>query len=248
MLKRKILAAVLPVVAAGTVVGSGFSAWYFGSLTGDSGSGKIGVSITDGAEFGSLTAYYTLVEDGGVTQHTFDLNGQQTGIIIQLDQGGTSNAADTTKGISFLDSSKKLIKTIGFKYEIKDFDSFVASDYTFTVNFSVEIVGKLANYVQFATSNSDPSKPDNNFSTSIGNFEFDESSNNKILCTLNNIGGINDWVYDVSTGEDLANSMLQYKKDMKPTEKDVYESMVSTITNDVTSCLSFSVNVSIQEA
>ena len=77
MLKRKILAAVLPVVAAGTVVGSGFSAWYFGSLTGD---GYVTKTVNLNFNQGSTTGKSSGVADFSTTEIT-DVNG---GINIML--------------------------------------------------------------------------------------------------------------------------------------------------------------------
>ena len=49
MMKRKFLAVVLPIIGCATVVGSGFSAWYFdeGVAKGDGGSTSINVNVTE---------------------------------------------------------------------------------------------------------------------------------------------------------------------------------------------------------
>ena len=47
MKKRKILMLTLPLVGVATIVGSGFSAWYFNSTAVTPVDGKIGVSITN---------------------------------------------------------------------------------------------------------------------------------------------------------------------------------------------------------
>ena len=46
MKKRKILMLTLPLVGVATIVGSGFSAWYFNETT-VSTSAKLGVAVTE---------------------------------------------------------------------------------------------------------------------------------------------------------------------------------------------------------
>ena len=245
MLKRKILAAVLPVVAAATVVGSGFSAWYFGTLTGSAQSGKIGVSITDGAEFGELSAYYTV--GASEDKQSFTFTTPMTVIELQLDQGTVANASDVTKGISFIEtSSKSDLGKIGFTYDIEDYDSFIGADYTVSVAFSVEIVGKVADYIEFnkTAAAEGPAMPDSAFSTSIGQFQFASGNSNKIECTLSSVEENNNWNFDVSTTE-FTNKMLKFKDNKKPTSKGVYDTMEREISADPNCGIKFDVQVKI---
>ena len=79
MKKRKILMLTLPLVGVATIVGSGFSAWYFNETT-VSTSAKLGVAVTEmHVTAGELTT-------------TLPANAK-----IVLDQGGAANANDETE-------------------------------------------------------------------------------------------------------------------------------------------------------
>ena len=92
MMKRKILAVTIPVVGCITVVGSGFSAWYFSETTGKATDG-FGVNIN-------------VTEEVKDTKNTLKIqNSNATTDLVNthliLDQGGVSNKEDETKGIMF---------------------------------------------------------------------------------------------------------------------------------------------------
>lgn len=79
MKKRKILMLTLPLVGVATIVGSGFSAWYFNAGTVNA-SATLGVEVTEmHLTAGTLTT--TLPADAKIV----------------LDQGGPANAADETQ-------------------------------------------------------------------------------------------------------------------------------------------------------
>ncbi len=96
MMKRKILAVTIPVVGCLTVVGSGFSAWYFSEKTGEA---------TDGSGFGVNINVTEEVKD---TSKTLKIEGSNATTLgteyLILDQGGYSNKTDATKGIMFATS------------------------------------------------------------------------------------------------------------------------------------------------
>lgn len=80
MMKRKILAVIIPVVGCITVVGSGFSAWYFGDNITGGGNGQsiVNVNVTKEVE----------ASEGNLTVD----NSQTTlGNALILDQGGPKN-------------------------------------------------------------------------------------------------------------------------------------------------------------
>ena len=146
MLKRKILAAVLPVVAAGTVVGSGFSAWYFGDISSKTINDSIGVEVTgasDGA--GSVTILYNATGSGEGLQGA-QLSGNK---VLVLDQGtGSDRITNPDKGISFK-FGDTILSTITFRYQInnEDAENLSAANIKLTYDFSVVINDTLANYV-----------------------------------------------------------------------------------------------------
>lgn len=85
MLNRKLLALVLPAVAVSALVGSGFSAWYFGEYSIEGKSQNVNVSITDKVD--NAVGTLTLSETQATT--------------LTLDQGGFTNKEALDKGISF---------------------------------------------------------------------------------------------------------------------------------------------------
>ena len=92
MLKRKMLAILLPTVAAVTLVGSGFSAWYFNQKVSGNVSGNVGVDITDAVgDIGTLAA-----TEGAA-------NASEDKFNLILDQGGYGNLDNPEVGISFVE-------------------------------------------------------------------------------------------------------------------------------------------------
>lgn len=101
MMKRKFLAVVLPIIGCATVVGSGFSAWYFdeGVAKGDGGSTSINVNVTEEikASEGNLKI--------GLKGTSID--GKKDTLV--LDQGGARNDS-VNSGIMFGDENSTVTK------------------------------------------------------------------------------------------------------------------------------------------
>lgn len=95
MMKRKILAVTIPVVGCLTVVGAGFSAWYFSTATGKA-TDEFGVNINVTEEVKDTKDTLKIVNSNANT----DLKNNH----LILDQGGFSNKEDATKGIMFATS------------------------------------------------------------------------------------------------------------------------------------------------
>lgn len=91
MMKRKFLAVILPIIGCATVVGSGFSAWYFGEYvtTGANGSTAVNVDVTD-----------EIKTDEGNLKFTLDKSSIDTTTTLILDQGGAKNES-LDSGIMF---------------------------------------------------------------------------------------------------------------------------------------------------
>ena len=96
MKKRKILMLTLPLVGVATIVGSGFSAWYFNSTAVTPLPGQIGVSITN-----KTTTTGTLSSDLGSATLVLDQGGSKTEDAnnpakhIWVERGGTKIPAFT---------------------------------------------------------------------------------------------------------------------------------------------------------
>ena len=107
MLKRKMLAILLPAIAAATLVGSGFSAWYFQANEIDGQSTDVSVDVTNEIkDIGTLAK----AEGAGYVEPTK----------IVLDQGGWSNRGNVDAGITFIDADGTV-----------DEDSKVGATFTF---------------------------------------------------------------------------------------------------------------------
>ena len=114
MMKRKFLAVVLPIIGCATVVGSGFSAWYFGATTNENGKGSFGVNIAITDEVKDATNSLTV--STGVSQ--FD------GYKLLLDQGGYANKNNPDSGIMFTNETPTPVQvsttsTIDWNFNVK---------------------------------------------------------------------------------------------------------------------------------
>lgn len=92
MMKRKFLAVVLPIIGCATVVGSGFSAWYFGATASSNDkSFTIGTNVTE--EIDSVANTLSIPTENS---NASSLNGMN----LILDQGGFENTKEN-QGIMF---------------------------------------------------------------------------------------------------------------------------------------------------
>ena len=87
MMKRKLLAVVLPLIGCATVVGSGFAAWYFGEIetTGSNTAAQVNVNVTKEVMHADRLLKLESTKD--------EINGKT----LVLDQGGIKS--DEYKGI-----------------------------------------------------------------------------------------------------------------------------------------------------
>ena len=149
MMKRKILAVTIPVVGCLTVVGSGFSAWYFSDNIVDDGNGssKVSVVVTDEvkASQGKLT---------------IDTSETVLGTHLILDQGGPKNYS-LDSGIMFGEETANettVNSAAKWKFTVKftgTGDQKLTLDKIYDAGLRVKIVaditlgGALSNYIEF---------------------------------------------------------------------------------------------------
>lgn len=156
MLKRKILAAVLPVVAAGTVVGSGFSAWYFGEFsTTNTSNVSVGVDVSDPGSQGIGELTTTLIPVQG---DPAEYDSASNYLVLNLDQGkGSDRITNINKGISFTNTKNQVIKTIDFTYTISsaDLKAIIAAGLELKIDVSMTMSSTLSKYVDFRKAASD---------------------------------------------------------------------------------------------
>ena len=111
MMKRKFLAVILPIIGCATVVGSGFSAWYFGQhfTTDIDGNTNIGINITEEIKTSkanlSINLDATTIDDGAAA-------GEEGRLV--LDQGGLGNNS-VDSGIMFGSNTSTFTKTTSGK-------------------------------------------------------------------------------------------------------------------------------------
>lgn len=156
MLKRKILAAVLPVVAAGTVVGSGFSAWYFGEFsTTNTSNVSVGIDVSDTGNQGIGELTTTLIPLEGDPAAYDSVSNY---LVLNLDQGkGSDRISNVNKGISFTNNKNAVIKTIDFTYTISsdDLKVIIAAGLELKIDVSMTMSSILSKYVDFRKTSSD---------------------------------------------------------------------------------------------
>ncbi len=230
-MKRKLLMGLLALSGGLTVVGSGFSAWYF-SQTVDTINSNAAIHVTDIVDgAGSLTA----LADGN------DLGTDK--LYLELDQGGYTNATVTTKGISL----KKLangavpndddlegidqLASIGAKYSIaKDKLTLLqrAGIKKGTFKAVITLTSDATTYVKFA----------DNYSV-VGNQETDGLNTEKTTFTFSkDVDLENASIGEVGTNfeesftfttavTDESCAMFEYKS--KPNDKTDYEAMKSAL-------------------
>lgn len=126
MLKRKLLMTVLPLLTAGVIVGTGFSAWEFS-----------GVSLTD------ITTASVSITEEKYDQTTLTLNHKS--LVLVLDQGGVDNANDVTKGIYFAESGSTGTAVTSLVASVSGKNT---TDTTYTtVTFTIEITDTFKDYL-----------------------------------------------------------------------------------------------------
>lgn len=222
-MKRKLLIGALAFVGGLTVVGSGFSAWYFGS--------------TELTKNNSINHYVTDIADdiGTLT----DLNASDKLYII-LDQAGYSNRDDATKGVSITSSENTptdasqgtAVDKLGAKYEIAQAKFTALHDAgvkkgTFTA--TLELSTKAQTYLKFVSS---PKVSVDTDAVSEGLERTDAKLTYTYdidFATAATADYSNTFTFDSSTADGV-NALLQYNK--KPTTKETYETMKTALGTD----------------
>lgn len=242
-MKRKLLLSLLAFAGGLTVVGSGFSAWYFNENKTITATGTVKHYVTDlNGNIGELK----------------DLN-ESKSIYIILDQGGYENADVLTKGVSIshIDDNSSISDsnlgetsdtTIGATYSITEANYTTLKNAninsgTFTATF--ELSTEAAAYIKF--------KSEDTYDTSKatlptgGSFNITDS---KVVYTytinFNDAFVTNsykqEFKFDAST-TDYVNVMLQYVDSKKPTNNSDYTAMKTALNNKTLMSIDYSFDV-----
>lgn len=246
-MKRKLLLSLLAFAGGLTVVGSGFSAWYFGSQE-QTATKSINHYITDlNSSVGTLT----------------DLNASDN-LYIVFNQGGYANKDDVTKGISITNvtgtvsdsNTGTLLETIGAKYEISanHITTLLNAGITSgTFSATLELTTKAANYIEF--------KSYEGYDTTTGKGTLPDASGlslnaekTKVTYTykvdfnssVDSSSVVSDYSqefkFDAST-TDGVNKMLQYKTGKKPTDANGYNDMAQALDENTLMNISYSFKI-----
>lgn len=212
MKNRKILAVTLPILAATTVVGSGFAAWYFGTTTTESNG--IGVIVAPKIEVGKLSLSYKYKDENSNEIKTTDLQ-PTTDIKLVLDQG-YHGGNDTTKGISFqvkdeaADSKTEndpylgyvMLDSIGWNYSLtaEEAEKLENAGYDIKFTFKITIADVLTNYLDLKKTGD--SNPSYEWATGI-NFKTEGNVlTSEVTVSKDNISSVSDGTINLASKEE----------------------------------------------
>lgn len=224
-MKRKLMLGLLSAVGGLTIIGSGFSAWYFGDH-----------EIEDSVQ--NVNAHVTPVADTLGTISVTDL----AGVSLQLDQGGYDNKTDITKGISFTHGTETTFNSnIVASYTIGDTQSINVNNAGFKATFNCVITLKkeFAEYIEFKDS----------FYGETFTPEIDTVTGNTTITLSKDINygsAINtSYTFHIDTDPTTkVNSAFQYKSGKKPTTAEQYNTF-KELNNHAANVLTFSFSLKV---
>ncbi|MDY5984336.1 MAG: hypothetical protein SPI94_02575 [Candidatus Onthovivens sp.] len=219
MKKRKILMLTLPLVGVATIVGSGFSAWYFNETT-VSDSATLGVAVTElHVTAGTLT---------------IDL---PVGAKVVLDQGGATKAADLKELIYVAtESSGNYTKVNSFDVTFSIPTTSAAglkdSGIKATLTLTPTVNPTLLTYIDVTTS----------LITLNKTFTLAADENPGDGWTRSISGDNTLYTTTVSLPASNAGTLFKYKEGKKPTTVAAYNAMTTALSS-VTEAITFSGSV-----
>ena len=229
MKKRKILMLTLPLVGVATIVGSGFSAWYFDNT--DIGTSKnVGITVTE-----KHVASGTL---------TTSLTGNEK---LVLDQGGSDLASREAlnKNIHVVSGSEIINSfTTTFTIEESVANNLVSSRVKAQLTLGVTVNPILDNYIEVTTGNI-------NYTKELVLNETEGTYDGKLTLTKEVVESVLVLKYTLTTsiaGSTVSGSPFKYDttnttaKTGKPTTEAHYDAMVTALTG-MTDGLTFTASV-----
>ena len=230
MKKRKILMLTLPLVGVATIVGSGFSAWYFDNT--EIGTSKnVGITVTE-----KHVASGTL---------TTSLTGNEK---LVLDQVGSDEIAREAlnKNIYVVNGSETINSfTTTFIIEESVANNLLSSNVKAQLKLEVAVNTTLDNYIEVTTGNINYTK-DLLFSEAVESF-----TDGRLTLTKETVGADTMFKYTLTTsiaGSTVSGSPFKYDttnttaKTGKPTTEAHYDAMVTALTG-MTDGLTFTASV-----
>ena len=236
MMKRKFLAVFLPIIGTVAVVGSGFSAWYFGDINSKEGTTPIDVDVTEAI-------------DGNGDEFVIETNADQTGEAFNEQNLWLDQAGSNTKRGDYGDSGIFFNKGLDVKDIRDEVSESTNLEFVFTVTlteregltlekiydagmkvvitFDIQILGGLAQYITLQDNISITGKDSAAGGDSIS------FTDNVVTYTVKDPGTYNDlrtwnWTFtlDCSTSSDTyRNSLFRWVDGKKPTTYEAYDQM-----------------------
>lgn len=239
MMKRKFLAVVLPIIGCATVVGSGFSAWYFGETASSSGEGiNIGTNVTE--EINSVAGTLSIPSENS---NASTLNGMN----LILDQGGYKNINDN-QGIMFAHGTPSDVsaKDLDYRFNVKftgnddlNLQDVYDAGMELKVTVSFDLGGNLSQYI--AVKDGAGMVVDFGPAGDEAELKFTKGTNNNVYTatytlketSLDDIADLENAVFafkiDLSTNASFENSLFVYGPGKKPTNHNALESMIAVL-------------------
>ena len=219
MKKRKILMLTLPLVGVATIVGSGFSAWYFNETT-VSTTAKLGVAVTElHVTAGTLTT--TL----------------PAGAKVVLDQGGATNAAALNELIYVATESSGIYTKVNsfdvtFSIPTTSAAGLKDSNISATLTLTPTVHTTLSEYIDVTTSSITLNKT----------FTLAADENPGDGWTRSTSGANTLYTTTVSLPASNAGTLFKYKEGKKPTTVAAYGTMTEALEH-VTEAITFTGSV-----
>ena len=233
-MKRKLMLGLLSAVGGLTIIGSGFSAWYFDGAEVKADS-NIGVTVTNVAsEFGAITAT------------------DVPGLTLYLDQGGFAQKTNHDAGITFATPTPDLSSLSGATtyngefdatYSIEALKSQNAKNAGLKATFKATVTLKeaAAKYLTFQTS----------FTNADGYTVPTYTAGSDVTFTLTQdveFTGENQtfkFEFNLKTETSLKNNAFKYTENMKPQNKTDLETMRAAVNAHHKSILTFNYSLEV---
>lgn len=233
-MKRKLMLGLLSAVGGLTIIGSGFSAWYFEGSA-EAKHSNIGVTVTD------------VVSQYGTIKAT-----EVVGLTLCLDQGGFAQKDNHEAGITFatpitdtstLSTYKTFDGDFGATYTIEAGNSLNAKNAGLKATFKVVVTLKevAAKYLTFKDTFTDaagykvPTYEAGHDVTFTLEQTFDFSGSEQTL----------KFNFDLKTNTDLSNNAFKYTDGKKPQDETAYREMKAALLATHTSILTFDYSLEI---
>lgn len=248
---RKIIAFALPLVGAGAIVGTGFSAWYFGADATDSGeaNGTVEVAPEFVGTWGNLSASsFKVTLDQGKQSTTPTDDEKKSGVLVKT-------TADTSTDLESINVTYTIPK--------KGVDLIKSGDIEIKLKATVVLDGNVNTYVELNSSNNvaftggttEPNPYTYNKAFGSGTAVSTQTTyvaesnviDSTALSSVNLTSATDNYNYycSINTKTDATskiNSLLVYKGDQKPTDSTTLEAMNTAISTSTVK-VSFSVEV-----